>query len=278
MRLFCPKPDDNPRLMIRSAALAERFGLSVAETMEAIGPDEPAWLALESPVPGGLALVVRDPEEPGCTTVLHGELVAFARRLARRPPSRRDAFARAVGKSSVHVVDATAGFGHDAVLLAAYGHQVTAIERHPGLAALLADQLDALRAFDGEDRLRQRMASVFGRIELVHADARDVLRELADDDSARPDAVYVDPMYPPRRKQSAKPRKRIELARRLLGPSEAADAPELLRAGVACATQRVIVKRPHDAPPLADDSADVPPPDFTIDSKLVRYDVHTKKR
>ncbi|MHC5004159.1 MAG: class I SAM-dependent methyltransferase [Planctomycetota bacterium] len=100
-----------------------------------------------------------------------------------------------------------------------------------------------------------------GRLEVVEGDARTVLPALA----PPPDVVYVDPMYPPKRKRSALPPKPIVIVRRLVGPDE--DAGELLSVARRVALRRVVVKRPPWAPPLSDDAV------ASHAGKLARYDV-----
>jgi 16S rRNA (guanine1516-N2)-methyltransferase len=164
------------------------------------------------------------------------------RRLTKRHP-----LARAVGRDTRTVLDATAGLGQDAFLLAHLGYEVTAVERSPVIAALLGDGL--------------RRAGVAG-VRLIEADARLLLQELR----PLPDAISIDPMFPPKRRESALPRKEIQLIRRVAGDDP--DAAELLEAALRSGAKRIIVKRPHHAPPLARR------PHATIESKLVRYDLY----
>lgn len=185
---------------------------------------------------------------------------AFRRRTGH---SRKQPLARSVGLggNEYRVVDATAGLGRDAFLLACLGCRVTAVERSPIVAALLRDGLSrALSA--GDERLRV----VVERVQLVVADARDWLRRLPAGDA--PDAVYVDPMYPERRK-SALPAKEMRLCRMLVGDDP--DAADLLAAarGVGC---RVAVKRHRHASRLAEDTA------ATIMGKTVRYDIYLARQ
>lgn len=173
--------------------------------------------------------------------------------------SRKQPLARAIGPDTRTVVDATAGLGHDAVLLACMGFEVTAIERSPVVAALL------------EDGLRRAMANpalalaIGDRLHVVVGEAKDVLPAI----DPPPDAVYVDPMYPPKRRKSALARKHIRLVRAIVGDDP--DAAELVRVARAIALRRVVVKRPHHAPPLAG------PPDLEFGGKLARYDVYLSK-
>lgn len=171
--------------------------------------------------------------------------------LARARVPRREPLARALGKART-VVDATAGLGRDSVLIACMGYRVIALERSAPVAALLRD---------GVQRAVAAGLLAEGRIEARHADACAALPALA----PRPDVVYLDPMFPPKRKKSAAARKELRLLRALVGDD--VDAVELLAASLACAA-RVVVKRPVHAPPLG------PRPSATYGGKLVRYDVY----
>ena len=106
------------------------------------------------------------------------------------------------------------------------------------------------------------------RLRLTVADGRAYLQELAEDQ--RPDVVYLDPMYPHRRK-AALAGKEMRLLRQLAGDDD--DAPELLVAALACARRRVVVKRPRRAPALAG-----PPSGFQIVAPNTRFDVYLVSR
>ena len=160
---------------------------------------------------------------------------------------------RAVGRPRGLVVDATAGLGGDAFLLAVAGFEVLAVERHPEVFEALAEGLERAEA---DPKLSRWLG---GRLRLRLADARDVLEELVD-----VSAVHVDPMFPEKRK-AALPPKDIQQLRRLVGADE--DAEELVSVARRVAP-RVAVKRPRKAPPL------VLGPDATIQGKLARYDVY----
>lgn len=209
--------------------------------------------------PDRLRLVVTDdrlslhgPREMG----LGGVSVDFTG-LDLRPGnlSRKQPLGRAIGAKARTVIDATAGMGGDALLLACMGYEVLAIERSPIIAALLED---GLRRGEADERI---MAALGGRLRMVHGDARQVL--LAGEVKA--DVVYVDPMFPPKRRASALPKKEIQLLRLVVGDDP--DAAQLMAAARQAATQRVVVKRPTHAPPLAE-------PSMSIEGKLVRYDVY----
>jgi 16S rRNA (guanine1516-N2)-methyltransferase len=179
----------------------------------------------------------------------HLDLRPYSANLSRRQP-----LARAFGKKTRVIVDATAGYAQDALLLALMGFRVTAIERSPVVAALARDGLQRLTALTG--------TTLSGRLELVNGDARALLPAIV----PRPDAIYLDPMFPPKRRKSAAVKKEMRLLRELVGDDT--DAPELLEISRGIARDRVVVKRPDDAPPLA------PDPSMSLTGKLVRYDVY----
>lgn len=178
---------------------------------------------------------------------------------------RNQPLARAVGLkggATPTVVDTTAGLGRDAFVLAWLGCATRLVERSPIIAALLRDGLQ--RAARDPDI----GPSVVGRLSLTVADGRDYLRELAEDQ--RPDVVYLDPMYP-RRRKSALAGKEMRLLRQLVGDD--ADTPELLVTALAGARQRVVVKRPRLAPALAG-----PLPGFQVVAPNTRFDVYPVSR
>lgn len=148
---------------------------------------------------------------------------------------------KAVGvKSGVarpRVLDATAGLGEDAWLLAAAGCEVVAVERQPIVHALLGD---ALR------RARAAAPDVAARITLTPCrDAADVLAE----NSGGFDVVLIDPMFPGAQKRKTAERKPLRVLRWLAG--EDPDADKLWPLALQTAKRRVVVKRPRRAPHLA---------------------------
>lgn len=164
----------------------------------------------------------------------------------------RDPLRRAIGPGVLHVVDATGGLGRDSVHLAALGYDVTAIERQPIVSALAGDGLRRARASGLLAADNPRWCA---------GDARTILPML----DPAPATVYLDPMFPPKRKKSAAVRKEMRLLRLLAGDD---DGVELLAVARRCARDRVVVKRPIDAPPVA------PATIATYRGKLIRYDVY----
>lgn len=154
---------------------------------------------------------------------------------------RGEAVAKAVGIKGDYlpdVVDATAGLGRDAFVLAAIGCHVRMLERHPVVAALLDDGLQ--RGYQDAEIggwLRERLT-------LLHVSSLTALSDI----TPQPDVVYLDPMYPHRQK-SAMVKKEMRVFQSLVGADEDADA--LLEPARRLAKKRIVVKRPDYAPPLA---------------------------
>ena len=170
--------------------------------------------------------------------------------------------AKAVGVQAgfrPHVLDATAGLGRDAFVLATLGCRVEMIERQPLVAALLEDGLQRA-SVDAE------VAAIVARMQLHCADAIELMRHWASD---IPQVIYLDPMFPQRDK-SALVKKEMRLFKPLVGAD--LDAPALLEAALALASHRVVVKRPRKAPLIAGVK-----PAYALEGKSSRYDIYPKK-
>ncbi|WP_254605937.1 class I SAM-dependent methyltransferase [Pseudoalteromonas sp. JC28] len=169
------------------------------------------------------------------------------------------AIAKAVGlnKGAVPtVLDATAGLGRDAFVLASMGCKVVLHERNPVVAALLYDGLQ--RAYqDAEigEWVQSTMRLEFGS-------SHDLLEQAG----WRPDVVYLDPMFPHREK-SAQVKKEMRVFQDLVGNDLDADA--LLPFALLLATKRVVVKRPDYAGFLNEKT-----PSMQIKTKKNRFDVY----
>jgi 16S rRNA (guanine1516-N2)-methyltransferase len=245
--------EDSARLE-DARGLAERLdtGLVACEAVEA---DRMALVVTS----GRIELRVFGPDAPGPVYVDFVEGRSRHRRLYGG--GRGQPLARAVGLKkgeTPRIVDATAGLGRDAFVLAGLGCDVTLVERSPVIAELLRDGL-ARAARDAEVG-----AWIGARMHLCQADATRWLAGLADGDA--PDTIYLDPMYPHRQK-SALVKKEMRLFQRLVG--EDCDSAALLAAALRTARRRVVVKRPKGAPTLAG-----PVPSTRIESRNTRYDIY----
>ena len=168
--------------------------------------------------------------------------------------------AKAVGLKhgfTPHVLDATAGLGRDAFVLASLGCKLTLLERMPVVAALLDDGIERAK-------LNHEVASIANNMELIHGSSLEKM-----DLAIEPDVVYLDPMFPHREK-SAAVKKEMRIFQSLVG--EDLDADGLLEPALALAKYRVVVKRPSFAPPLANKK-----PSMSINMKKNRFDVYVKQ-
>ncbi|THD47620.1 16S rRNA (guanine(1516)-N(2))-methyltransferase RsmJ, partial [Enterobacteriaceae bacterium ML5] len=216
--LLCEEGADEGALSV----LAQRWNLTS-------DPDAVMALVL---TPERLELRKRDEPKLGAIFVdFVGGTLAHRRKFGG---GRGEAVAKAVGVKGRYlpdVVDATAGLGRDAFVLASLGCKVRMLERNPVVAALLDDGLArGYRDAEIGPWLRERMT-------LLHASSLTALSEL----SPKPEVVYLDPMYPHKQK-SALVKKEMRVFQGLVGPDE--DADGLLEPARRLATKRIVVKRP----------------------------------
>ncbi len=165
------------------------------------------------------------------------------------------------------LIDATAGLGHDSLLMARLGAQVTLVERHPILFVLLqeAKRQAAVDAF---------LQPIVERIELVFADSAGYLVEQAIQ-KHYVDVVYLDPMFPQRdqnqkaAKKQAQVKKQMQLLHLLLPEEGEMDLGDHLLDLARQVAKRVVVKRPRLAVFLADT-----PPDHQWQGDACRFDAY----
>jgi len=172
---------------------------------------------------------------------------------------RRQMIAKAVGvKKGVcpTVVDGTAGFGRDAFLLAALGCRVHMIERSPIIGLLLEDGLE--RAAHDPDI----GPWVRDRLSMSVMDAGKGFGSLP----FSPDVVYLDPMYP-EKKKPALVKKEMRLLKLLVGDDR--DAEQLLPEALRTAKARVVVKRPAHAGSLGQRK-----PNMSLKTVKNRFDLY----
>ncbi|MCW5213219.1 class I SAM-dependent methyltransferase [Desulfobulbus sp. TB] len=190
----------------------------------------------------------------------------------RRKQQKKELLVRAVegkggkGGASLKIIDATGGLGRDSFLLAAAGHQVSIFECEPVIAVLLSDGL-------ARARTHPETAEMAQRIKLIAKDAvlaLEAMQEIAAVETGKEgegvDVVYLDPMFPERRK-SALVKKELQMLQLLAQPDAAPE--KLLAAALEVARQRVVVKRPLKAPFLTTLA-----PSHSLPGKTVRFDVY----
>ncbi|MDF3845301.1 class I SAM-dependent methyltransferase [Pseudomonas citronellolis] len=252
---------DTPRIIVQAleshyleaaGQWARRLGLELAE-------EGAADFALQLGEQG-LQLLQLGPDSPGPVRVDFLEGAAAHRRQFGGGSGQM--IAKAVGVQPgvrPHVLDATAGLGRDAFVLATLGCEMQLIERQPLIAALLEDGL-ARAAHDLE------VAPIVARMQLHQGNAIDLMGAWQGE---APQVIYLDPMFPHRDK-SALVKKEMRLFRPLVGDDM--DAPALLQAALALASHRVVVKRPRKAPIIEGAK-----PSYSLEGKSSRYDIYPLK-
>ncbi len=209
---------------IQAGRLAERLGLPMVQGQPAHG------LALRF---GAHGLELRCTRSGADVLCLRGD---FTRMLPRLQPGslQRELLVRAARirrpTGRLVAIDATAGLGEDAMLLAAAGFSVQLYESNPVIAALLADALDRAAGVPA-------LAPVVSRMQLHETDSLTALPKLP----APPDVILLDPMFPARHK-SALVKKKLQLLQMLACPC--ADEAALLMAAIAARPRKVLIKRP----------------------------------
>ena len=176
--------------------------------------------------------------------------------------------AKAVGlqskKKSLNVVDCTAGQGSDAFVLAGLGCYVTMIERSAVAHLMLESGL--VVALETSARNDQELHNVLNRMRLLFGDASKVLPQLEQTKTHSCDVIYLDPMFPARKK-AALVKKEMQLFHQLIGKDE--DSNKLLALAREFAKYRVVVKRPKGAPHLSGEK-----PTYELSGKSTRFDIY----
>ncbi len=156
------------------------------------------------------------------------------------------------------IIDATAGLGQDSYLLASSGCEVLCIEQHPVIAALLADGM--ARALKGQDWIKDNIS----RMTLKQQKAELALQQ------SSAEVIYLDPMYPiEENRKQAKVKKSMQLLRALDGTES--DELALFESCFKAATERLVIKRPNWAAPMAGNE-----PSFKVPGKTHRYDIYKR--
>lgn len=148
----------------------------------------------------------------------------------------------------LHIIDAMGGFGADAFLCASQGHTVHSYEKNPAVYALLKAAHAHIQA--------QGLALNWT---ISEADA---LTQLTPKSA---DVVYLDPMFPGKKKSL--PKKGMALIQ-TLAPIEPDSLP-LLEAALQAARYKVVIKRPCKGPYYAGKK-----PTYSLRYQAIRYDIY----
>ena len=177
---------------------------------------------------------------------------------------RGQAIAKAIGLKSAttpNILDTTAGLAGDAFVLATLGCTITLIERSPVLFTLIENAIERAS-------LNEKFKPILKQgFTVINRDANDYIKQQLSAKVIPPDVIYIDPMYP-HRKKSALVKKDMQVLQRLHGTEN--NAAELLESALLYAKKRVVVKRPIQAETLSEKK-----PNTCIKSKKTRYDIYT---
>ena len=194
-------------------------------------------------------------------------------------------------RGTIRVLDTTAGLGRDAFIIASLGYQVTMVEQSPAIFALVRDALERAvarvlaqeggNAGDRGQAIKKATADreVLSRLSLYLGESSSLLagevelqsllaftpfvqRKVEEMDF---DIIYLDPMFPERRK-SAKVKKEMQYLQRLTNNLKIERMFEL---ALNSRAKRVVVKRPSSAEPLLAQK-----PHHSSQSKSMRFDVY----
>ncbi|MGZ8189511.1 MAG: class I SAM-dependent methyltransferase [Methylosarcina sp.] len=232
--------------------LAERLAVPLLHAAEVGAEDERLYLSWRE---GCLKLLDKELLKKGGLSVdiepRQGEQRSW-------PAPKQNILAQAIGRRTRTVIDATSGWGQDSLAIFRMGYDLLCLERSSVMAELLADGFRRLVDLDWMRRLQLEPPR------LLIGDAITLLSEL----TSRPDCIYLDPMFPPKRKKSALTRKSMALLHDLVG--EDTDKEQLFAAAFRATGKRVVVKSPDYAEPLGGK------PTESLQGKLLRYDVYLK--
>ena len=173
------------------------------------------------------------------------------------------------------VIDATAGFGHDSLILASTGAQVIMLEHQPLIALLLLAEQQRMSTLPNWQKLMSRLQIInidaLSHFEKLQAESVNAIKKV--------DVIYLDPMFPEDSYQDsktgkgAKVGKHMQALHQLASPPTSEEELQLLQSAQAVVSQnaqkqgRVVVKRPQFAPLLANQQ-----PSESWSNEAVRFD------
>lgn len=184
------------------------------------------------------------------------------------------------------VLDATAGFGHDSLILSSTGAQVTMLERDPLMALLLIYEQQLMAQQKNWQKLMSRLRIVCQ--DSAQYMSKKGLSETSVDIETKGqtsknyafDVVYLDPMFPENSYQNiatgkgAKVGKHMQALHLIASPPDKIEEQKLLDLALDAVAEggRVVVKRPVTAPPFAEASAEE-----SWQNEVLRFDGYFKK-
>lgn len=161
-------------------------------------------------------------------------------------------------KEKLQILDTTAGLGRDSFTLAARGHNIISIEKDPYIYLLLIDALYRVKQLSN-------LVDIANRITLLNTDSNNYILETIQIF----DCIYIDPMFPPRRK-SAKVKQGMQVLHEIAFNDKTSNADLLANIIGSQKTKKAVVKRPINAEFLCDKK-----PSSQLKGKTNRFDIYS---
>jgi len=202
--------------------------------------------------------IANSPQKPIVVDFLTKQMLFRLKNLS----PRKELLAKALGLkngATPKIIDGTAGMATDSFIIASLGFEITLLERSPIIHALIKDGIKRAKNHPSTK-------AAANRINLINQDGITFFANM----SERPDIIYLDPMFP-EKKKSAKPTKAMQTFQDILGND--LDADKLLNAALTCARKRVVVKRPR----LGATIENIVAPSFTMQGSSSRFDIYIIK-
>ncbi|WP_263077297.1 class I SAM-dependent methyltransferase [Moraxella nasicaprae] len=153
------------------------------------------------------------------------------------------------------VIDGTAGFGIDGLILASTGARVTFIEQNPIVFLMLIFEKIKMSQHKNWQKLMERITIVFG-------DSNKIIN-----DGVKHDLIYLDPMFPNDSYKGAV-NKNMQILHLMVNPPNSDDELKLFNTAIA-KCDKLVIKRPLSAPNFADKS-----PNQSFNNEVIRFDVY----
>ncbi|WP_157073928.1 class I SAM-dependent methyltransferase [Moraxella oblonga] len=156
---------------------------------------------------------------------------------------------------TMSVIDGTAGFGIDGLILASTGARVTLIEQNPIIFLMLYFEKLKMSQHKNWQKLMDRINIVFGN-------SNDIINN-----SIKHDLIYLDPMFPNGSYKGAV-NKNMQVLHSMVSPPNSDDELKLFNTAIA-KCDKLVIKRPIIAPNFADKS-----PNQSFNNEVIRFDVY----
>ncbi|UNK05896.1 class I SAM-dependent methyltransferase [Psychrobacter raelei] len=177
--------------------------------------------------------------------------------------------------ASSRVLDATAGFGHDSLILASSGAQLTLLERNPLMVLLLKYEQQMMAKQPNWQKLMARLHIVCAESTEYMQPAPTACDLQAQTISHAFDVIYLDPMFPEssyaHSSKGAKVGKHMQALHQIAEPPSLKEEQALLSLALSFVAPggRVVVKRPIQAPVFASQAANE-----SWQNDVVRFDAY----